>query len=334
MGLQGVARLARARRPGERPAREEYDAPVAATDARVIRKQCEVLGVRKSGAYHTITLVAPEIAERARPGQFIEAAVPEGRDFLLRRPFSIHEASRRGGWAGTLELAVDPAGPGTRWLTEVAPHDLLDVIGPLGRPFPYPRDLTTCLLVGGGYGAAPLYFLAKELAARGKRVDMIIGARDQQRVFKPVEGKRLSVSIAITTEDGSLGDRGVVTDVLPAMVARTGAEVVYACGPNAMLRAVAEYCSENGIPCQVALEELMGCGTGVCWTCTVPVIRRDGRGWDNLRACVDGPVFNGARVWWERWLGSPVGPPAPTPPHGFRMEQAGALGGEGWSGRE
>ncbi len=298
----------------------------------MIRKKCEVLSSRRSGVYHTITLVAPEIAEEARPGQFVEIAVPEQREFLLRRPFSIHEASRRGGWAGTLELAFLAAGPGTSWLTQVQPHDFLDVIGPLGKPFPYPRELTNCLLVGGGYGAAPLYFLAKELNARRKRVDMIIGARDQDRVFKQVEAKRLSVSIAITTEDGSLGDRGRVTDILPGMVSRTNAEVVYACGPNAMLRAVAEYCSDHGIPCQVAVEELMACGVGVCWTCTVPVIRRDGSGWDNLRACVEGPVFNGGRVWWEKWLRGPSAP-TQTPPHGFRMEEAG-VGGDAWPEHE
>lgn len=299
----------------------------------MIRQKSEILSAKRNGAYWAITLVAPEIAERARPGQFIQVAVPEGREFLLRRPFSIHQASRRGGWSGTLEFALAGKGPGTSWLTEVRAHDFLDIVGPLGKPFLYPRDLTNCLLVGGGYGAAPLYFLAEELRTRGKRVDMVIGAKDQERVFKPVEGKRLAVSISITTEDGSLGDRGMVTDVLPAMVSRTQAQVVYACGPNPMLRAVAEYCAANHIPCQVAVEELMGCGLGVCWTCVVPVIRRDAKGWDNLRACVEGPVFTGSRIWWEKWLGSPAGP-VHTPPHGFEMEQAGVAPGEPWRGEE
>ncbi len=294
----------------------------------MIRKKAEVLSSKKNGIYHSITLVAPEIADEARPGQFIEVAVPDGREYMLRRPFSIHQASRRGGWAGTLEFAFAAVGPGTQWLTEVKAHDFLDVIGPLGRPFPYPRDLQSCLLVGGGYGAAPLYFLAEELRARGKRVDMIIGAKDQEHVFKAVEGKRLSVSITLTTEDGSLGDRGRVTDVLPGMVSRCETQVVYACGPNPMLRAVAEYCTASGIPSQVALEELMACGIGVCWTCAVPVIDKDGQGYENLRACTEGPVFRGDRVWWEKWLGGPT-QPAQTPPHGFEMEQA-SVGGETW----
>ena len=270
----------------------------------MIRTRCEVLSNRRTGAYHSITLVAPEVADKAKPGQFIEVAVPEGRDFLLRRPFSIHEASRRGGWAGTLEIVLDPIGPGTSWLAGVKTHDVLDVIGPLGKPFSYPAELTSCLLVGGGYGAAPLYFLAEELRARNKNVHMVLGAREHERVFKPIEAKRLADSVVVTTEDGSMGERGRVTDALPSAVARTGAPVVYACGPNPMLRAVAEYCLSRVIPCQVAVEEMMACGLGVCWTCAVPMIAKDGRGWWNVRACLEGPVFNGARIWWDRWLGA------------------------------
>jgi dihydroorotate dehydrogenase electron transfer subunit len=262
-----------------------------------------VLSNRRTGAYHALTLVAPEIAERAKPGKFVQIGVPESRNFLLRRPFSIHQASRRGGWAGTLEVVFDVLGPGTAWLSEARPHDVLDVIGPIGRSFTYPRELTNCLLVAGGYGAAPLFFLAEELRARNKVVDMILGARDHDRVFKPIEAKRLANTVVFTTEDGSMGQRGRVTDVLPDVIRRIGAEVVYACGPNRMLRAVAQHSFSEGIPCQVAVEEMMACGLGVCWTCAVPVIALDGRGWWNVRACMEGPVFNGARIWWDRWLG-------------------------------
>ncbi|HYT80273.1 MAG TPA: dihydroorotate dehydrogenase electron transfer subunit, partial [Actinomycetota bacterium] len=163
----------------------------------MITSHCEVLSNRRAGAYHSLTLVAPEIAERARPGQFVEIAVPENRNFLLRRPFSIHQASRRGGWAGTLEIVFDVLGPGTAWLAEAKPHDVLDVIGPIGRSFTYPRELTNCLLVAGGYGAAPLFFLAEELRARNKIVDMILGARGHDRVFKPIEAKRLANTVVV-----------------------------------------------------------------------------------------------------------------------------------------
>ena len=170
-----------------------------------------------------------------------------------------------------------------------------------------------------GYGAAPLYFLAEELRSRNKFVHMIVGARDHERVFKPIEGKRLADTIAITTEDGTMGQRGRVTDVLASVLEKTGAEVVYACGPNRMLRAVAEHCREAGLPCQVAVEEMMACGVGVCWTCAVPVIGLGGRGWWNVRACVEGPVFNGARVWWDRWLGDEAEGHAASPDGFARM---------------
>lgn len=288
----------------------------------MIRSRCEVLSIRPVGAYWSITLVAPEIAEQARPGQFVEIAVPAGRTFLLRRAFSIHQASRRGGWAGTLEVVFQTVGPGTEWLSGVSPHDTLDVIGPLGRGFQYPQGPASCLLVGGGYGAAPLYFLAEELRSRGKQVHMIIGARDHDRVFKPVEGKRLSQSLAITTEDGSTGERGLVTDLLPTVAERVKPRVIYACGPNVMLRAVGEQAQKLGLPCQVAVEELMACGLGVCWTCVVPVIAKDGRGWWNLRACMEGPVFNAARIWWDRWPATA----AEQPPGGGEMVHTPAEG--------
>ena len=101
-----------------------------------------------------------------------------------------------------------------------------------------------------------------------------------------------------------MGHRGIVTDVMPSVMGRTRTQVVYACGPNPMLRAVSEYCGSRGVPCQVAVEELMACGLGVCWTCVVPVFGSQGRGWWNVRACTEGPVFNGARIWWDRWLGA------------------------------
>ena len=147
--------------------------------------------------------------------------MPEGREFLLRRHFAIHQASRRGGWAGTLEFVVDPTGPGTEWLTTAKAHEFLEVIGPLGKAFAYPKKLTNCLLIAEGHGASSLYFLAQELHARQKRVDMVVGAETLERVFKPIEAKRLSQSVAIMTEDGTLGDRGVVMDALADMVERT-----------------------------------------------------------------------------------------------------------------
>jgi dihydroorotate dehydrogenase electron transfer subunit len=278
--------------------------------------RAEVLSTRTLGAYHSITLVAPEIAEKARPGQFLAIQMPEGREFLLRRHFAVHQASRRGGWAGTLEFVVDPGGLGTDWLTTVKAHEFLEVIGPLGKAFAYPKRLTNCLLIAEGHGAASLYFLAQELLARGKRVDMVVGGETLERVFKPIEAKRLSQTVAVMTADGTLGDRGGVLDALPEMVDRTGTQVVYAAAPPLTLERVAAFCRERNLPAQVAIEERMGCGYGLCHTCVVPVARKDGSGYDHLRSCVDGPVFNPARVLWDRWL-SEAPTMLPTPPEGL-----------------
>lgn len=281
------------------------------------RVRAEILSTRTLGAYRSLTLVAPELAERARPGQFVAVAMPTDRDFILRRHLTIHQSSRRGGWAGTLEFVVDPAaGPGTAWLSELGAHEFLDVIGPLGKPFAYPKRLTNCLLVGEGRSVAGLYFLAQELIARGKRVDMVIGASTLEAVFKPIEAKRLSQLVTVMTDDGTLGERGSIVDALPEAVERCGAEVVYAAGRPAVLRAVAALCRTRKLPAQVAVEERMGCGYGLCGTCAVPVARKDGTGWDHARACIDGPVFNPARVLWDRWpaAAASAGLPAPDGP--------------------
>jgi dihydroorotate dehydrogenase electron transfer subunit len=282
----------------------------------VKRARAEILSVRRIGAYTSLTLVAPEIAERARPGQFLAVGMPESREFVLRRYFAIHNPGRGGGWGGTLEFSFEPSGPGTSWLAGARAHELLDVIGPLGKGFAFPKRLTNCLLIAEGHGAASLYFLAQELAARNKRVDMVVGAPSIDQVFKPIEAKRLSQTVTVMTEDGSIGQRGSVLDAVPDTVDRVAAEVIYASARAGTLHGIAQLCTERRIPAQVAVEERMGCGFGLCHTCVVPVARVDGSGYDNLRACVDGPVFNPARVLWDRWL-SDEPRMIPTPAEGL-----------------
>ena len=279
----------------------------------MIKTRCEVLSSRPTGAFQSVTLVAPEIAEQARPGQFVEVGMPDDRRSVLRRPLFIHQASRRGGWAGTVELVVERAGPGTSWLADVKAHEFVDLIGPLGNGFGFPK-LTNCLLFAQGYGAAPLYFLGEELRARGKRVDMMVVATSQDRLLKPIEGKRLAHSITIVTDDGSVGEQGDPLEMLAEVMERYGTEVVYAVGARDLVRRVAEHCRAHRIPTQVALEELMACGIGLCYTCVIPVIQAGG-GSEHVRSCVDGPVFNAGRVLWDRWAGEgPHGPPSPPRP--------------------
>lgn len=275
----------------------------------------EVLSTKRVGAYHAMTVVAPGMAEHVRPGHFVAVAVggPEG-PMPLRRAFALYEAQDRGVYGGTIEFVFAVRGNGTRWLADRRAHDPLDVVGPLGRPFALPKHPVHTVVVGGGYGSAPLLALAEQLRARGCRVDAVLGASTADRLFGSLDAKRMTTAMAITTEDGSQGETGRVTDVLPAMLDR-GVDVVYACGPMGMLQAVAELGDSYGLPVQVAVEETMACGIGVCMTCVLPI-----RGVDGVtrmsRACIDGPVFMAEQVRFDAIgtvpddaLGAPVTPP-------------------------
>lgn len=267
--------------------------------AGVAQETAEVIATRRAGAYQHLTLVAPRIAELARAGQFVALAVGgESSANLLRRSFSIHKVSPSGTYGGTVEIVVSAVGPGTRWIVDRRPHDTVGVVGPLGRAFPLPKEAVPCVLVGGGYGSAPLFWLAGALRERGCRVEMVLGAASEDKLFGVVEARRSSDGVTVTTDDGSAGHRGWVSDVLPEIVSRTGAGVVYACGPMGMLESVTRIAREHGAVAQVAVEESMACGVGVCMTCVLPVRGNDGAT-RMVRSCVEGPVFRGDRVRWD-----------------------------------
>ena len=272
----------------------------------ILKGTGEVLTHKKYGEhYHSLTIVAPEIGEAVRPGQFVNIRCGEGRANILRRPFSVYRVHKRGGWASTIEIVFDIRGPGTTHLSHLRGHSIVDLIGPVGRGFALPKRRAHCLLVGGGIGAAPLFFLADELRNEGHRVDVILGARNSGLLLGAIEARRLASVCKSTTEDGSAGDVGRVTDVMPEMMERCETEVVYACGPHPMLAAVSRIAAESKIPVQVAVEELMACGWGVCMTCVMPLRRppkRDESPEDAIvyaRSCTEGPVFNGAQVVWN-----------------------------------
>jgi dihydroorotate dehydrogenase electron transfer subunit len=217
---------------------------------------------------------------------------------LLRRAFAIYQVQSRGVYGGTLDIVIGVHGKGTRWLADRRRHDVIDIVGPLGRPFILPKERVPCVLVGGGYGSAPLFMLAEQLRERGCRVDVVVGAATEEKLFGVLELKRVASTLTITTDDGSLGERGRVTDVLPALMDRVDAAVVYACGPMPMLQRVAEVAEERQVYSQCAVEEAMACGIGVCMTCVLPVVGEDGVT-RMLRSCVEGPVFRGDRVRWS-----------------------------------
>jgi dihydroorotate dehydrogenase electron transfer subunit len=256
-----------------------------------------VLTVRRVDAYYAMTVVAPGVAARFRPGQFVAVAVGgDDTSMLLRRAFSIHDV--RPDHGGTVEFVFAVHGPGTGWLARRRARDVLDIAGPLGRPFPVPRDPVSCLLVGGGYGSAPLFALASRLRERRCTVDFLIGAASGDRVFGALTARRTGRTATITTEDGSLGARGMVTDMLGQVIHEARTDVIYACGPMAMLRQVTALAGRYDIPVQACVEEAMACGIGVCMTCVLPVTGSDGIT-RMVRSCLDGPVFRGERVRWD-----------------------------------
>ncbi len=265
----------------------------------VLQVTGEVIATRRVGAYQHLTLVAPGVAELARPGQFVALAVggPTSAT-LLRRCFSLHKVSPSGAYGGTLDIVVSARGPGTQWLAGLRAHDVVDVVAPLGRPFPIPADPVACVLVGGGYGSAPLFWLAETLREKGCHVEIVLGAASEDRLFGVVEARRCADGVTVTTDDGSAGQQGWVSDVLPAILERTHAAVVYGCGPMGMLRSITEVATAHGAVAQVAVEESMACGVGVCMTCVMPIRGNDERT-RMVRSCVEGPVFRGDRVRWD-----------------------------------
>jgi dihydroorotate dehydrogenase electron transfer subunit len=278
----------------------------------VVQVTGELIASRRAGAYHHLTLVAPGVAERARPGQFVALAVGGPTTAtLLRRCFSIHRVKPSGTYGGTVDIVVAAHGPGTQWLAGLRAHEQVDVVGPLGRPFPLPADPVACVLVGGGDGSAPLFWLAQALHDRGCRVEMVLGAASEARLFGVVEARRTADGVTVTTDDGSAGRRGWVSDVLGEVVDRSGAEVVYGCGPMAMLRSVTQVAAAHGAVAQVAVEESMACGVGVCMTCVMPVTGNDGVT-RMVRSCVEGPVFRGDRVRWDAFSDGVCRVPAGT----------------------
>jgi dihydroorotate dehydrogenase electron transfer subunit len=257
-----------------------------------VQTVAEVVGRRPVEAYVELQLAAPDIAARAEAGQFVAFAVGgETSGLLLRRAIAISTVAD-----GLVTVVVSAAGAGSTWLTERQVGDTVDVVGPLGRPFPPAPPGARALLVGGGYGAAALVGLAARLTEQGCAVDVVAGAAAADRLCSVQELTGLADRVEVTTDDGSSGRRGLVTLAVDELLPQAG--VVYACGPMPMLRAVAEAATAWGIPSYVAVEESMACGIGVCMTCVLPIVGEDGRTRFS-RSCVEGPVFGGDRVRFD-----------------------------------
>ena len=264
-----------------------------------VRVDGEMLAVKRTAGYVHLTVVAPGVAERFRPGSFVALAVGGPlSDRCLRRGFPIYRVRASGTYGGTVEVVAEPDEPGTRWLAGLPAGSPVDVLGPLGRPFALPKEPVSCVLVGERRGCAPLFPLAERLRERGCAVHMLLGAADERSLFGTLEARRAARTVMVATEDGSVGMRGGVVDVLPDLLVRTGADVVYASGSFPMLHAAARAAERHGAWSQTALPAPDGCGTGLCLGCVLPVVGEDGLT-RMVRACTEGPVFRGDRVRWD-----------------------------------
>lgn len=259
-----------------------------------------VVSNKRIGQYHQILLNIGEVVHSCRPGNFVAISVGgENSGLILRRAFAISRVSHRSDKGdGTMELIVAPHGAGSRWLCAQPEGASLDVVAPLGTAFGIPTEPAQALLVGGGYGSAPLFGLAEVLKARGCHVDMILGASTAAKIYAPIEGKRSVNSLKIYTEDGSAGTLGKVTDPIPGLIQEGAVDVIYSCGPMPMLAAISQIADESDIVHQCAVEESMACGIGVCMTCVLPVENAAGEV-VMLRSCIDGPVMDGSTVQWD-----------------------------------
>lgn len=253
-------------------------------------------------SFFKMRLSSSYLGKNAKPGQFIEIRCSEGTDPLLRRPLGVHRILEDG-----IETLYEVVGRGTALLSGKEAGEHLDVIGPLGNGFDTKIDSDTNILVAGGIGVAPLVALAESLSEKkqeGKspKIYVIIGARTAAHVMCEKEFRRLGCAVKVSTDDGSKGCRGLVTEPLSALLDVCKIETylpafrrvtIYACGPTGMLKAVSSIASELGIPCQVSLEDRMACGVGVCLGCPVKV-----KAGGYKMVCKDGPVFNAMDIAW------------------------------------
>jgi dihydroorotate dehydrogenase electron transfer subunit len=271
-------------------------------EARVIRN------TRLSPDYNVIALAAPEIAEATQPGQFVMVKSGRSVDPLLRRPFSVFEVLRSNNRVEGLTLLSKRVGVTTKILYDAVEGDTIACLGPLGRPFDVIDPPAEAWLVAGGVGLAPFAMLGEALLARGTKTTLFYGARTGGELFYLDWFKSLGVRLVLTTEDGSIGDHGRITAPLERELRQLESRIpnpespseimIYGCGPEPMLEAVAHVAAKFRRPSQVSVERTMGCGMGGCYSCVIPV--HDGpNGHHYVRSCIGGPVFRGEDLVWD-----------------------------------
>lgn len=255
-------------------------------DAHVLRQTDLV------GDYRVLVLKTPAIAPRVRPGQFVHVRIPRLETSVLRRPFSVYRAE-----GDTLSILYKSVGAGTRALAGIREGDRISVMGPLGNGFPEPVAGSLPVLVAGGYGVAPLFLLAARCPRRGI---VFIGGAAARDILCEQDFREIGWEVRISTEDGSLGGRGLVTGSLDEWLAgRPGARApeFFSCGPDGLLKAVGERAIAGRWKAWLSLDKHMGCGAGACLACVQKIRGADGQiAWK--RVCKDGPVFEAREIVW------------------------------------
>ncbi len=247
---------------------------------------CELVKKQRlSETIYDFTVCCPEMAEKVKSGQFLHILC--GGDAYLRRPISICDVTE----GKYIRFIFETRGKGTEALAKHQVGEKLDILGPLGNGFDvHKEDQEEILLIGGGIGVFPLLNLAKQLDGKAT---VILGFRNKDAVLMEEEFRAVSKEVFVATDDGSYGHHGFVTDVMQKIMEDTSVSRVYTCGPTPMMKKIGEMAMAEQIPCQVSLEERMGCGVGACVTCTCKV---NGA---NKRVCKDGPVFDAKEVEWN-----------------------------------
>jgi dihydroorotate dehydrogenase electron transfer subunit len=260
----------------------------------MLNEKCEILVHDELAAgYRLLVVKAPEMAPQLVPGQFVHVKVPALEKSALRRPFSVFNAED-----GKVYILYKTVGRGTAALNAAKVGETLEIIGPLGHGFPVKCD-GAALLVGGGYGVAPLYFLAKRLIASGwkGRIAVFVGGRTKTDLLAVEEFRSLGVELHLATNDGSEGVKGLVTDPLDDEIIKIreggGKFELFACGPDPMLKAVALRATGTKSKGWISMDRHMICGVGACYACIQKTVR------GNSRCCVEGPVFAAEDLVWE-----------------------------------
>jgi len=253
-----------------------------------------VSNARDTDSYFRLVLRAPQIAPLIQPGQFAHVRILPLKDALLRRPFSIFQVA-----GDTFSILYKTVGKGTDALSRMRAGEELSVIAPLGHGFTVPKAGGEIpLLVAGGYGMAAMFLLAQRSPQKGI---VFVGGRKRVDILCEKEFAAIGWEVRATTEDGSHGEKGLVTQPLLAEIRNPKSEIrnykLFACGPTPMLKAVAKIAEEASVTAELSMDEHMCCGVGVCLTCVIPV--KTGDGWEYQRTCTEGPVFDARQIVWE-----------------------------------